>query len=142
MMMHQRARVRLAQSSDLDFVSRDGFVSQEVILHKIEQEECFVLEVGGQYAGYLRLEFLWSLVPYISLVMILEEYRKKGYSRHLLGFVENNLKEQGFDVLYSSSQSDEPTPQAWHRHMGFEECGIITGINAGGIGEIFFRKAL
>jgi hypothetical protein len=26
--------------------------------------------------------------------------------------------------------------------MGFEECGIINGINDGGIGEVFFRKYL
>jgi len=35
---------------------------------------------------------------------------------------------------------DEPEPQAWHRHMGFVECGIINGINENGIGEVFFRK--
>jgi len=52
------------------------------------------------------------------------------------------LCDQGFDVLYSSSQVDEPKPQAWHRHMGFEECGVINGINQGDIGEIFFRKRL
>ena len=45
-------------------------------------------------------------------------------------------------ALYSSSQVDEPPPQAWHRHMGFQECGIIAGINEGGVGEVFFRKAL
>lgn len=140
--MTHKHSVRLAQPADLAFVSRDGYVPQEIILHKIKQEECFILEVDGQSAGYLRLEFLWSLIPYISLVMILETYRKKGFSRDLLGFVESHLRERGFNVLYSSSQADEPTPQAWHRYMGFEECGIINGINAGGIGEIFFRKTL
>lgn len=141
-MVQNSANVHLAQPADLAFVSRDGYVSQEIILHKIKQGECFVLEVDGQYAGYLRLEFLWSLIPYISLVMILEGYRKRGHSWNLLGFVENYLLERGFTVLYSSSQADEPSPQAWHRHMGFEECGVINGINAGGIGEIFFRKTL
>ena len=141
-MTHNSSSVRLAQYADLDFVSQDGYVLQEIILHKIEQGECFVLEVDGQYAGYLRLEFLWSLIPYISLVTILEAYRKQGYSRDLLSFVEDHLKGRGFDILYSSSQADEPKPQAWHRHVGFVECGIINGINAGGIGEIFFRKAL
>ena len=42
----------------------------------------------------------------------------------------------------SSSQADEPEPQTWHRAIGFEECGIISGLNEGGIGEIFFRKKL
>lgn len=141
-MKTNQATVRLANPEDLDFVSRDGYVAKEIVLHKIEQGECFVLDVDGQLAGYLRLEFLWSIVPYIALVKLLETYRKKGYSRDLIQFVENHLRSKGYDVLYSSSQADEPTPQAWHRHMGFEECGIINGINAGGIGEIFFRKSL
>jgi len=141
-MKSNQVTVRLAKPDDLDFVSRDGYVAKEIVLYKIEREECFVLDVDGQPAGYLRLEFLWSIVPYIALIILLEMYRKKGYSRDLLQFVENHLRSKGYDVLYSSSQADEPTPQAWHRHMGFEECGIINGINAGGIGEIFFCKSL
>jgi hypothetical protein len=43
--------------------------------------------------------------------------------------------------LYSSATGDEVPPQAWHRHMGFEECGILVGHNEG-VGEIFFRKSL
>jgi hypothetical protein len=26
--------------------------------------------------------------------------------------------------------------------LGFEECGVINGLNDGGVGEVFFRKAL
>ena len=37
---------------------------------------------------------------------------------------------------------NEAEPQAWHRAAGFRECGIIAGINEGGIGEVFFRKEL
>ena len=134
--------VRLADSSDLDFVCQDGYLPQDVVLRKIKQGECFVLCVDDQPAGYLRLEFLWSLVPYIALIHITEGYRGEGYSRDLLYFVEYHLRNRGFNVIYSSSQLDEPDPQAWHRHMGFEECGIINGINDGGIGEVFFRKHL
>jgi GNAT superfamily N-acetyltransferase len=72
----------------------------------------------------------------------LEAYQKHGYSRHFLEFVEEYLRNMGFDVLFSSSQVDDPNLQAWYRHMGFEECGIINGINDGGIGEVFFRKYL
>ncbi len=132
--------VRLAENSDLDFVCQDGYLSREEVLWKIKRRECFVLCVDGNLAGYLRLEFLWSLVPYIALIIIKERYQKMGYSRDLLGFVEKTLKIMGYEVLYSSSQADETIPQAWHRHIGFEECGVINGINEGGVGEIFFRK--
>jgi predicted GNAT superfamily acetyltransferase len=134
--------VRLAEPSDLSFVGQDGFISQEIVLRKIKEGEVFLLLVEGQPAGYLRIEFLWSLAPFISLIIIQEHHRKKGYSRALLSYVKEHLRARGYDVLYSSSQLDEPQPQAWHRHMGFEECGILNGINAGGIGEVFFRTAL
>jgi len=60
----------------------------------------------------------------------------------MIAFVEEFLRQDDHDVVYSSSQVNEPASQAWHRHIGFEECGIINGINEGGIGEIFFRKSL
>lgn len=139
-MENESITARLATLDDLDFVSQDGYIPKDVVLRKIAQEECFLVSLKDQPAGYLRLEYLWSLVPYISLIIIQEPQRKKGCSRVLLNAVIHYLKEKGHTVLYSSSQADEPEPQAWHRHMGFEECGVINGINDGGIGEIFFRK--
>ena len=134
--------LRLAQDSDLGFVSQDGYTSEEVIQKKIEAGEVFVAEKDGASVGYLRLEYLWSSEPYISLIRVLESFRKQGVGRALLSYVEDTLRSNGHSALYSSSQVDEPPPQAWHRHMGFQECGIIAGINKGGVGEVFFRKAL
>ena len=59
----------------------------------------------------------------------------------LLALLEDELRAKGQSFYYSSSQLDEPEPQAWHRKMGFEECGILTGHNDG-IGEVVFRKRL
>ncbi|MFN2303662.1 MAG: GNAT family N-acetyltransferase, partial [Anaerolineales bacterium] len=115
--------VRLAEQADCEFVGQDGVLTQEMVLGKIQRGEIFLLLVAGQPAGYLWIEFLWSLVPYISLIMIREIHRKKGYSHVLLSHVKAHLRAKGYNVLYSSSQLDEPQPQAWHRHMGFEECG-------------------
>ena len=134
--------VRFAVQADLDFVSRDRFIPKEVVARKIELGEVIVAEVDGQLAGYLRLEYLWSLVPYVELIWVTPERRKQGVGRVMIAFVGEFLCQDGHDVLYSSSQADEPAPQAWHRHVGFEECGIIAGINEGGIGEVFFRKRL
>jgi hypothetical protein len=62
--------------------------------------------------------------------------------RALLKFVEQDPRARGHRTLYSSSQANEIQPQTWHRHVGFEECGFIAGINDGGIDEVFFRKKL
>ena len=73
---------------------------------------------------------------------MIESYRNEGIGQKILAFLEDHLRSIGHDVLYSSSQTNEPEPQAWHRSVGFVESGIIFGINEGGIGEVFFRKSL
>jgi L-amino acid N-acyltransferase YncA len=133
------ANARLASIEDLEFVSQEGYLPTEVVARKIALGECFVVEMNDKPVGYLRLDYLWSLVPYIDLIHIQKAYRKLGYSRILLNFVIHILQESGHHQLYSSSQANELAPQAWHRHMGFVECGLINGINEGGVGEIFFR---
>jgi GNAT superfamily N-acetyltransferase len=134
--------VRLATVDDLPFVARDGYIPAEMVRRKVEAGEVVVAEWGGERVGYIRLEYLWSLVPYLALVTVLPECRRRGVGRAMLAYVEAMLQARGHEWLYSSSQADEPKPQAWHRHVGFEECGFIAGINAGGVGEVFFRRRL
>ncbi len=134
-----KIRVRFANANDIEYVSQDQFIPVEVVARKIEQCEVIVAEVDGDPVGYLRLEYLWSLVPFIALIIVDPAYRRMGVGRAILDFTLAYLSQNNHQWLYSSSQADEPEPQAWHRHMGFEDCGIITGINEGGVSEIFFR---
>lgn len=134
--------VRLADASDLAFVGQDGYVDSTVVARKVDQGEVIVSEVDGVAAGYARIEYLWSLRPYLALIRVLEAHRRQGVGRAILSYLEKMLKANGHSILLSSSQVDEPEPQAWHRRMGFEECGIITGLNDDGVGEVFFVKKL
>jgi GNAT superfamily N-acetyltransferase len=134
--------VRFAEAADLAFVSQDGYLSAEIVQRKLTWREVVVAELASQPVGYARLEYLWSQVPYLALIRVLPAHRRQGIGRAIVAFIEAHLREQGHAVWYSSSQVDEPAPQAWHRHLGFEESGLIAGINCGGVGEVFFRKRL
>lgn len=142
--MADQIEVRFANQTDLDgCIALDHpTVPAEVIKRKVEQREIIVAGKTGRLVGYLRLEYLWSIVPYIALIWVVEDQRQQGIGGAMLHYLENFLHEQGHTTLYSSSQANEPEPQAWHRHVGFEECGFIVGINEGEIGEVFFRKDL
>jgi len=136
-----RVRVRFGQTDDLTWcMAQDDIGDEDILRHKLERQEVVVAELNGQLVGYLRLEFLWSKVPYIGLIVVAEGHRRRGIGRAMLEFVETHLRARGHKMLLSSSQVNEPEPQAWHRAMGFEECGFIAGINESGIGEVFFRK--
>lgn len=134
--------VRYATPRDLDFVSQDGYVPVHTVARKIEVGEVLVAERDSALAGYLRIEYLWSKLPYIALIRVLPDSRRHGVGRAMLAFLEQQLRAAGHTLLLSSSQSDEPEPQAWHRHMGFVECGHLEAINAGGVDEVFFRRHL
>ena len=134
--------VRLATMDDLDFVAQDGHIPSEVVAGKIGRDEVVVAERDGESVGYARIEFLWSVVPYIALIWILEPHRRQGVGTAILEHLEERFRASGHEALFSSSQADEPEPQAWHRRMGFEDCGVIERINEGGVGEVFFRKVL
>ena len=138
----QETAVRFANSDDLAFVHQDGHIGAEMAKRKIEWGEVVVAERQGARVGYARLEYLWSRLPYLALIYVLPEQRNGGVGRALLGYLESLARGQGHEVLYSSSQLDESAAQAWHRHMGFVECGLIAGVNRGGVGEVFFRKRL
>ena len=134
--------VRTATEGDLDFVSQDGHLSGAVLERKVSDGDVVLALRGGEPVGYLRVEWLWSKLPYIELVWVLEPHRRAGVGQALLAHVESEVVGRGHGALYSSSQANEPEPQAWHRRMGFEECGLLAGLNEGGVGEVFFRKTL
>ncbi|TJY41182.1 GNAT family N-acetyltransferase [Cohnella pontilimi] len=120
----------------------DSHFEPEFLKWKLGNKEAIIAELEGRIIGYLRLEYIWSKIPYIGLIFILPDHRGKGIGKQLMEFVEEHLRNTGHSNLYSSSQVNEAEPQAWHRHIGFQEVGIIAGINEGGIGEVFFRKDL
>ncbi|NHI90035.1 MAG: GNAT family N-acetyltransferase [Candidatus Thorarchaeota archaeon] len=141
--MIERVVVRFAGPEDLEWcVVEDEHVTEQIIRHKIVNDEIIIAELDGKQVGYLRLEYLWSTTPYIAVVFVEDDYQKEGIGRKILSFLEDYLRSRGHDRLFSSSTVNEPEPQAWHRAVGFVESGMINEINDDGIGEIFFRKSL
>lgn len=140
--MHNEITVRTATENDLPFVSQDGHLPDPIVRRKVSEGDVFLALRAHEPVGYLRLEWLWSKLPYIELVRVMEPHRRVGVGKVLLAHVEAEVVARGHRALYSSSQADEPEPQAWHRRMGFEECGLLAGLNEGGVGEVFFRKPL
>jgi len=120
----------------------DPYLPDAAFAPKIAAQELILAELAEETIGYLRLEYIWGKIPYIGLIWLKPAHRGRGIGTAVLRFLENYLRERGCRFLLSSSQVNEPEPQAWHRAVGFRECGIIAGINDGGIGEVFFRKEL
>ncbi len=134
---------RVAVLDDLAWlIANDGHLGEPALRVKVAAGEIFVAEIDGKRAGLLRLDFLWSKIPFIAHVRVDENMRHRGLGTALVQFTCDRMRTQGAAILLSSTSADELVPQAWHRANGFEECGVITQLNDNGADEIFFRKQI
>ena len=84
----ERVLVRFAGPEDLEWcVVSDDHVTEQVIRRKIVNDEIIIAELDGQPVAYLRLEYLWSNIPYIGVIWVVELYRKEGIGRRILNFL-------------------------------------------------------
>lgn len=136
--------VRFASPADFDFVMYTGhnYIPAQRVKWMIERQEAVVAEQDGRRVGYACVDYLGVVNPCLAALWVLEEERRRGVGKAVLRFLESHFRGRGHDVLYSSCVVVEAPPQVWHRHVGFEECGFIAGLNGEGVGEVFFRKRL
>jgi len=134
--------VRWSTPTDQQFPFVADHVPSAVVAARIADNRVAIAELDGSPVGALQLDYLWGTRPYVALIRVNQQFQRCGVGRALLDFISDALGAAGYTQLYSSSQADESAPQAWHRRMGFTECGHITGINPGGVSEVFFVKAL
>ena len=64
----------------------------------------------------------WDNTPFCTLIIIGGEYRGKGYGKQLMEYWEKDMKEQGYGMLLTSTQTDE-TAQHFYRKLGYKDCG-------------------
>lgn len=141
--MGMQPSARLATPADIPALhTLDRWPGEDAWRHMIAGGQVVVLDAGGDIAGLAHYAVLWTTVPFLNMIVIQEGSRGRGHSRTLLGFLNDHLRGRGYVALLSSSQTDEPEPQAWHRHMGFTSNGIIENIAEEGVGEVVYRLML
>ena len=137
-------KIRIATGDDFDECRHREYpyVADQLLEQSIHNEWVYLSEVNDKVVGYARLEFIWLKIPYLSLIWFEDEFQGQGLGTKLVQRISEDLSEKGYTSLYTSSEVMEPKPQHFHRTCGFKECGIISGINDDGVGEIFFVKQL
>lgn len=137
------ATTRLARPDDIDALrALDPWPSEEAWNRLTGNGEVMVLEEDGAVVGMLHYAVLWATVPFLCQIVIAEAHRGRGHSRLMIDALADHLRAAGYVALLSSSQTNEPEPQAWHVHLGFTSNGILENIEDEGIGEVVFRLLL
>ncbi len=135
--------VSLATRAHVDWLmDHDRHISPDWVRRCVAADEVLVACLDGALAGYLRFSWFWRAIPYMELIHVLEPHRRSGIGTALVALWDSNMRAQGAELLMTSSMSDEPEPQAWHRRNGFVESGALTFGGLQPTPEVFFVKAL
>ena len=97
----------------------------------------------GLEVGVIEYKAFWDGMPYLSLIKLLPEYRRKGIGRQAMQLFETEMKRAGNKALLLSTQSDEDA-QHFYRKLGYKECGslILENTPFAQPTEMFFIKVL
>ena len=139
-MTSSRLDIRAATPDDVNTVAALDSLSAERLRRKVEREELLVAVEDARIVGSLRFGFMWDDSPFIHVIVVEEQARGRGIGTSMLTALEQRLRSAGYGRLLSSSECSQARAQHWHRRSGFDEMGILAGLNEGGIGEVFFSK--
>lgn len=136
-------RVRRACPDDLAVLaSLDPWPTREAWDSRLRDGMILVLEQDRRIVGFLRWVALWTTAPFLELIEIAPEARGARGSRELLEVRMADLRGRGYAARLSSAQSDDHRAQAWRRHLGFEDGGVIENVADDGVHEQVFRRLL
>jgi N-acetylglutamate synthase-like GNAT family acetyltransferase len=115
--------IRYAEITDYSWLKEhDKYISEEILITKIESEEIYVVEENRELIGWLRYNLFWDNVPFMNFIYFLEKYRRKGMGKKLVNYWENEMKKKGYKNVLTSTQSNEEA-QHFFGKMGYAEAG-------------------
>ena len=138
-----RFKIRFAKPSDFAKCKAfDSRITASQFSNKAAAKEIVLASAEKTIVGYLRLEFIWLKIPYVSWIFVSEKCRNQGIASSLVKFLKSSLKRKQFKFILSSYQDNAPQSKRWHSNIGFKKCGKIQGINEDKSSEIFCQLKL
>ena len=118
-------QIRYANLSDIDFwLSLDKHISISKLEEKIDNKECLVILEDDKLIGILRYNYFWDNVPFVNMLYIKTEYQRNGYGKKLMLFFENEMKNNGYTEVMTSTQIDEEG-KYFYAKLGYKKTGSL-----------------
>ncbi len=133
--------IDFATDQSMDFLkANDRHIPPELLIEKVQRKEIILAKNAGKIIGWLRFGYFWDQYPFMNMLMILEEYRRKGIGKLLVSFWENEMVQKGFDAVFTSTLANEEG-QHFYRKLGYVDSGCLLLETEPAL-EIIMRKRL
>ena len=118
--------VRYVSNVDKDFwYSLDQHLPEQEFDKKVRDHQGYVLFDEDIPKALLRYNLFWDNTPFCTMLFVEWSEQKKGYGRRLMEYWEQDMKEQGYGMVMTSTQVDEEA-QHFYRKLGYKDCGGFT----------------
>ncbi|MGF7047790.1 ribosomal protein S18 acetylase RimI-like enzyme [Paenibacillus sp. DS2015] len=134
-------KIELATELDYTYlVEHDRHLLESLIVRKINNNEIFMLRNQEDLnIGWMRYGYFWDNTPFMNMIWIDDEYRKKGLGKQVVLFWEREMKLEGCSMVMTSSMANEEA-QHFYRTLGYKDSGCLMLDNEPL--EIIFTKAI
>ena len=100
----------------------DRDITEDVYEEKIRNRQAYVFMEDGKVRGILRYNLFWDNTPFCTLLTVHGDFRGRGAGRELMETWEQDMREQGYGLVMTSTQVDEQA-QHFYRKLGYRDCG-------------------
>lgn len=116
--------IKYVTQADKDFwYSLDRHLPEKEFDKKVRDHQGYVL-FDDVPKGILRYNLFWDNTPFCTLIFVEWSDQKKGYGRKLMDYWENDMRDQGYGMVMTSTQVNEEA-QHFYRKLGYKDCGGI-----------------
>ena len=132
--------IRYAVPSELELLATyDHHIAKEELAALLSQKRVLVMFQENQLAGWLRYNLFWDNTPFMNMLYILEGFRGQGLGGLLVDFWEAEMKTQGYNVVMTSSLSNERGQYFYRKHSCIDCSSLLLPEEPL---EIIFRKKI
>ena len=115
--------LRAATERDFAFLrALSACPDDEKLRAQIRDGRLRIIESAGEPVGFIKFYVLWELLPFIEVILVREDRRRRGIGRDAVRSWEREMAGRSFRRILTSTQADETAQEFWRR-IGYRDCG-------------------
>ena len=117
-------KIRYAEYSDKEYwFSVDQHMPESEFEYKVQTKRAYILCLNDKPTGLLRYNLFWDNTPFCTLLLIEEEYQRKGYGTAMIRFLEERYRGQ-YGILQVGT-GDSPLTVPFYEACGFRRSHTV-----------------
>jgi len=116
--------ITYATIDDMQYVCPGENLSESEFELKVRDKRCYILRYNGKRIGVMVFNLIFDFIPFLSLMYLEDDYRRKGFGTIAMAHWENEMHSLGHKMIMISTQVDEEG-QHFYRKLGYKDMGTI-----------------